>query len=124
MSRLVLLLAAILCSGCAAFLPPKLPPPAKTDDGETRLNIGYVRREATLEVEGIYAEGRVLASRIELEEPDDEVTLKGELTSFSDEAGMVNGVPFRVVEKSVVRGAAATGACRFRARPSAHRPGP
>lgn len=100
-----LAIAALGClGGCASFLPPELPPPRKNENGETELNIGYLRRGATIEVEGHLEGGKVRATRIEIEEPDDELSLKGELLEWDGTSGRINGVAFRVAPKTVFRG--------------------
>jgi len=95
-SSLVIVTLGLSLGACAPFLPPELPPPSKREDGKTLLGGGYLRRKMTVEVEGRLQDGLVLATRIEVEEPDDDLTLKGSVAEISDGGVVVNGVRARM----------------------------
>ncbi|MFQ5844187.1 MAG: alginate export family protein [Planctomycetota bacterium] len=89
----------------AVLLAVLTPVPAALAGGpdEPRLGLGYLRRGQTVEARGRFEGGRFRAETIDVEDPDDEVTLKGPLQSY--EAGVsadIGGVGFVIVRKARV----------------------
>lgn len=96
-----LLLAIATSAGCRGFRPHVERGPDA--DGKMAVTPTLIQKDRTIEARGAFAEGGAFtATRIEIEEPDDEVTLKGPLTAIDATAGTaaVGGVAFRFEQKS------------------------
>lgn len=95
------LVVILVLAGCRAFVPPPPEMPPRAKEGETVLGTAYLREDQTVEVEGRFVGGELLASRMEIEEPDDEVGIKGTLTAWDPpRGGAVSGIRFRITGKS------------------------
>ena len=101
-ARLVTIIGVLICcTGCAPFIEDALPQPESPRGGDVVLGLGNVKKKGTIELEGHYRDGRFVAKRIEIQDPDDEVVLKGVVSQApSDGVAAVGGVSFQFDDTS------------------------